>query len=551
MSDENAKPQPKGDDIPEAVARKPGRRSFQLIWVVPIVALLVGGWIALKAVWDQGPHITVQFASAEGIEAGKTKIRYKAVEIGTVKAVKLSDDNKMAIVTAEIDRHASKAFLRDDTRFWVVRARVAGGQISGLTTLLAGSYIGADPGKSETTRRSFVGLETPPVITSDVPGRQYLLNAENLGSLDINSPVYYRGVTAGRVVSTELAPDGKLVRVRVFVESPFDKFVTQETRFWNESGIDLSVDATGVKLQTESLLTLLLGGIAFETPPDVEAGPIVAAETQFPLSDNRAKAFRPRETVIETYLLKFTQSVRGLAIGAPLDFRGITVGEVRRIDLEYDPANVRFLMVVEVQVYPERLRSRYRDPARAALPQLTPAQRIQRFVEHGLRAQLRSANLLTGQQYIAIDFFPKAPKAVMDLKKSPPEIPTVAGGFGELQESLQNIASKLEKVPFDQLGQDLHKALQSLDTTLKRADVLVGQLSSDVAPELRATLEQARKTLSGAETALGSNSPLQGDLRETLLEVTKAAESVRALTDYLERHPESLLRGKRSGETKK
>ncbi len=551
MSDENAPPQkPKGDDIPEAVARKPGRRSFQIIWVVPIVALLVGAWIALKAVWDQGPQITIQFASAEGIEANKTKIRHKAVEIGVVKSVKLSDDNKAAIITAEVDRHSAKGFLREDTRFWVVRPRVAGGQISGLTTLLAGSYIGADPGKSQTTRRSFVGLETPPVITSDVPGRQFVLNAENLGSLDINSPVYYRGVIAGRVVSTELAADGKLVQVRVFVQSPFDRFVNMESRFWNESGIDLSVDASGVKLQTESLLTLLLGGIAFETPPDVEGAP-AAQETQFALWDNRAKAMRPRETVVETYVVKFTQSVRGLAVGAPLDFRGIPVGEVRRIDLEYEPANVRFLMVVEVHVYPERLRSRYRDPARRALPNLTPTQRIERFVEHGLRAQLRSANLLTGQQYIALDFFPKAPRAVMDMKKSPPEIPAVAGGFGELQESIQNIASKLEKVPFEQLGQDLRKALQSLDATLKKADALVGQLSSDVAPELRATLEQARKTLGGAEKALGSDSPLQGDLRETLLEVTKAAESVRALTDYLERHPESLLSGKRSGETKK
>jgi paraquat-inducible protein B len=550
MTDENAQPK-KNDDVPEAVARKPGRRSFQVIWVVPIVALLVGGWIALKAVWDQGPQITIQFASAEGIEAGKTKIRHKAVEIGVVKTVKLSDDNKAAIVTAEIDREASRAFLKEDTRYWVVRARVAGGQISGLTTLLAGSYIGADPGKSQTTRRGFVGLETPPVITSDVPGRQFVLKAENLGSLDINSPVYYRGVLAGRVVSTELAPDGKQVEVRVFVHTPFDRFVNTETRFWNESGIDLSVDATGVKLNTESLLTLLLGGIAFETPSDAGEGSLAPENSQFALMENRTKAFRPHEAVIETYVVKFTQSVRGLAVGAPLDFRGIAVGEVRRIDLEYDPANVRFLMVVEVHLYPERLRSRYRDPARRALPDLTPQQRIQRFVEHGLRAQLRSANLLTGQQYIALDFFPKAPRATMDLHKTPAEIPAIPGGFGELQESIQNIASKLEKVPFEQLGKDLHQALQSLDATLKKADVLVGQLSSDIAPEIRATLEQARKTLGSAEKALGSDSPLQGDLRETLLEVTKAAESVRALTDYLERHPESLLRGKRSGETKK
>ena len=541
---------PKDDEIPQAVARKPGRRSFQLVWVIPIVALIAGAWIVLKAVWDQGPQITIQFSSAEGIEAGKTKIRHKAVEIGTVRSVKLSEDNKAAIVTAEMDRQAAKTFLRDDTRFWVVRARVAGGQISGLTTLLAGSYIGADPGKSETERRSFTGLETPPVITSDVPGRQFVLKAENLGSLDISSPVYYRGVGAGRVVSTELSPDGKLVQIRVFVQSPYDRFVNTETRFWNESGVDFSLDATGVKVNTESLVTLLLGGIAFETPPDAQ-GEVAAAESQFALFSNRTAAFKPRETVIMPVVMKFTQSVRGLAVGAPLDFRGITAGEVRRIDLEFDPVNVRFLQVVEANLFPERLRSRSRDSTKRAQPELAPAQRLQRFVEHGFRAKLASANLLTGQQYVQLDFFPKAAKASTDASKVPAEIPTIAGGFGELQESIQNIASKLEKVPFDKLAEDLRTALKSLDATLRKADTLVGQLSSDVAPELKATLEQARKTLGSAETALGSNSPLQGDLRETLLEVTRAAESVKALTDYLERHPESLLRGKRSGETTK
>jgi paraquat-inducible protein B len=539
------------DDIPQAVARDKGKRSFPFVWIIPVVALAVGAYIGLKNMWETGPTITIQFNTAEGIEAGKTRIRHKAVEIGTVKAVKLSDDNKSAVVTAQMDRHASDAFLREDTRFWVVRPRIAGGQVSGLTTLLAGSYIGADPGKSQNGRRSFIGLETPPVITSDIPGRQFVLRADNLGSLDVNSPIYYRGVLAGRVVSADLAPDGKIVQVGVFIHGPFDRFVNSETRFWNESGVDLQLDATGVKLNTESLVTLLLGGIAFETPNDADPGQPVADKTQFALYENRNDAMKQRETVLQPVIMKFTQSVRGLAVGAPLDFRGITAGEVRKIDLEYDPQNVRFLIVVEANVFPERLRSRYRDPGRRALPELTSAQRIQRFVDHGFRAQMRSSNLLTGQQYVVLDFFPKAAKATAPIRDGVVEIPTIPGGFGELQESLQNIASKLEKVPFDKVAEDLRKALQSLDTTLKKADGLITQLQTDIAPELRATLEQARNTLGSAQTALGSDSPLQGDLRETLLEVTKAAESVRALTDYLERHPESLLRGKRSGETKK
>lgn len=539
---ETPRAHPEDVAVPEAVARSRGPRSFQLVWLIPILALAIGAWIAAKAVWERGPTITIEFKTAEGIEANKTRIRHKAVDIGTVTRVTLAEGNKAVLVTAELERDAGRSFLAEDTRFWVVRPRIAGGQISGLGTLLAGSYIGADPGQSATERREFTGLETPPPITSDVPGRRFMLRSEELGALDNNSPVYYRGVLAGRVISIEVPPDGKQVMVGVFVHEPFDKLVSTQTRFWNASGVDLTIDANGLKLQTTSLIPLLLGGIAFEAPPESGAAPRAEENATFFLWGGKADAMRPRETTVETFVIKFTQSVRGLAVGAPVDFRGINAGEVRAIYLEFDPKQVRFLQVVEVHLYPDRLRSRHRAgaPAEAA-----PAQRIQRFVERGFRAQLRSANLLTGQMYVALDFFPKAPKAAVDLKKTPPELPSVPGGLGELQESITNIVTRLEKVPFDVIAQDLRKALGSLDATLKQAEAVMAKLNAEVAPELRATLEQARKTLRSAEGMLASDSPVQGNLRETLIEVTRAAESVRALTDYLERHPESLIRGRR------
>jgi paraquat-inducible protein B len=541
------KPMADGDDIPQAVERRPGPRSMQLVWLVPIAAALIGGWIALKSYWEQGPTITIQFSTGEGIEAGKTRIKHKAVDIGTVKSVGLSDDRKSVVVTAEIDRKAARGFLVEDTRFWVVRPRIAGGQVSGLGTLLAGSYIGGDPGKSGTERRQFVGLESPPPITSDLPGRQFALGADDLGSLDTGSPVYYRGLVAGRVVSTEIRADGRTVGVGVFIHAPYDRFVTPDTRFWNASGVDLKLDAAGVTLQTQSLITLLVGGIAFETPDDNGASGVAAAGSQFRLWNNKGEAMRPRETVIEHYAMTFDQSVRGLAVGAPVDFRGIVVGEVRRIGLAFDREDRRFRTLVEIQFWPERLRSRYRDPERGAAAKAQPGERMQRLVGYGLRGQLRTANLITGQLYVALDFFPKAPKAALDTKRAPPEIPTLSGGLSELQESVGNIVQKLEKVPFDLIGQDVRRALASLDTTLKRADTLMSQLSTEVAPEIKRTLEEARRTLSSAQQVLSSDSPVQGGLRETLHEVTRAAESVRALTDYLERHPEALIRGKRGG----
>jgi paraquat-inducible protein B len=539
---------PDPDDVPAAVPAKSSPRLFQPIWIVPLVALAIGGWIAFKQFLEQGPTITMQFKSAEGIEPGKTRIKHKAVDVGTVKAVQLSADNKAVIVTAEIDRKAT-GFLVDDTRFWVVRPRIAGGQVSGLGTLLAGSYIGADPGTSTKERRDFVGLETPPAITSDLQGRRFTLRASDLGSLDVNTPVYYRGVLAGRVVSADLYPDGRNVNVGIFVHAPYDKFVNDETRFWNASGVDLSLDASGVKLQTQSLLTLLLGGVAFETPEGVAANGPAAERTEFPLWDNRNEAMKPRETVIERFALTFEQGARGLAVGAPVDFRGITVGEVRSIELEFDRERVNFRTVVTFDFYPERLRSRNRNPD-SRWNNLSPVERMSRFVDNGFRGQLRAANLLTGQMYVALDFFPKAPKAKLDTGKKPPNIPTISTGLAELQESITNIVAKLEKVPFDAIAQDIRNTLKGLQGTLQKADGLLSQLSGEVAPEIRSTLQEAKKTLRSVDQAMSSDSPLQGDLRGTLQEVTRTAEQLRELVDYLERHPESLIRGKR-GEDKK
>jgi len=536
-------PVPEDGEVPRAVARKPGPRTLQLIWIIPIVAAIVGSGIAVKAYLDRGPSITIQFRTAQGIEAGKTKIKNRNVDVGTVRTVKLSPDHKSVIVSAEMDPDA-KGFLVEDSRFWVVRPRIAGGQVSGLSTLLAGSYIAAEPGTSKKAQSHFLGLEEPPVVTSDLPGRTFTLLAQNLGSLDLNSPVYYRGILAGRVVSAKVADDGSQVRIDVFIRAPYAGFVNTQTRFWNASGVDFNVSANGVQLETESLVTILLGGISFETPPDEGGSEPVQANATFPLWDSKSEALRPRETVVENYVMKFPQSVRGLNVGAPIDFRGVTVGSVKRIDLEYDPRTVSFRSAVQVELWPRRLRPRNARPG-GKWDSMTPAERMGLFVRHGFRGQLRNANLLTGQLYIALDFFPSAAPAKVDFTEPAPEIPTIAGGFGELQESVANIIKKLEKVPFDKIGTQLTQALVQLRDTLARLDALTRHMDRDLTPQMRAAIEQARKTLSAAEQVLSSGSPVEGDLRETLEQVNRAAESLRDLTDYLERHPESLLRGRR------
>jgi paraquat-inducible protein B len=540
-------PPPEDTRFPEAVPRKPGLRWLQPIWVIPIVAVIVGGWLAAQDLIESGPTIAIHFNSAEGLEAHKTRIKYKDVDIGVVRSIELDDAKKGVVVTAHMVKQASKGLLVDDTRFWVVRPRISGGRVTGLGTLFAGAYIGTDPGKSGNEKRDFVGLDTPQIVTSDEPGRAFVLGSDDVGSIDIGSPVYFRGLAAGQVVATDIATDGKEVLVTVFVNAPYDRFVTTDSRFWNASGVDLTVDTSGVRLNTESLATVLVGGIAYDAPMEPAAGPPMRAEanSNFVLWPDRATALKPRETVAETYAMRFSESVRGLAAGASVDFRGVTIGEVSSIDLEYDPGRVDFKTVVQVRFFPERLQPRtYR--AAAAPPELSDAkQRMQKFVAHGFRAQLRSSNLLTGQLYVALDFFPGAAPATIDFAKAPPEIPTMPGSLAQLEDSLGAIVKKLEKIPFDVIGEDLRKALVSLDATLKTVDRAANRIDREIAPELKATLENARRTFESAQRTLAQDSPVQSDLRDALQQVGRASEALRALVDSIERQPDSLLRGKR------
>lgn len=539
--------------IPEAEQVKPRRWAPQLVWIIPIIAVLIGGWLAIHAWLEQGPTISISLLSGEGLEPGKTRIKYKDVDIGQVKSLTLSSDAKRVIVTAEMSKQA-EGLLVDDTRFWVVRPRISGGNVSGLSTLLGGAYVGVDVGKSTEERSEFVGLDVPPVVTLDAPGRRYALHGDDLGSLDVGSPVYLHRVQVGQVVAFELDPDGRGVTLTVFVRSPYDKYVTSATRFWQASGFDLNVDANGVKLDTQSLVTILLGGIAFQTPEEDASGSAKPADEKsaFTLFPDRSEAMRNPDLVARNYVLVFRQSVRGLNIGAPVDFRGLVVGEVTSIDLDFDAANKEVTVPVGIRLYPERLRARSRKTANQPFD---PARLLNLFVERGFRAQLRTANLVSGQLYVALDFFPDAKKASFDPTRQPVELPTQPGSFEELQKTLTSIAAKLDKLPMDKIAGDLRAALQSLDSTLKDTDALVKRFDSDITPEAKAaiadvrkTMEEARSTLQQAGGALAGDTPLQQNAREALREVTRAAQALRTLADTIERHPESLLRGKRKEE---
>ncbi len=529
MSDQSTTPPPVVES--RIVFRK--KTGISLVWVIPIVAAVVGVWVAVTRIMSEGPEISIEFGSAEGLEAGKTKIHYKGVDVGTLKTIRLSEDHQHVIATAQM-APKTKDFLVQDTQFWVVQPRISGATVTGLGTLISGSFIGMEIGHSRERKRHFVALEAPPVVTGGLPGRFFALRTPNLGSLDIGTPVFLRRLQVGKVAAYSLDPDGKLFTLKIFVQAPYDQFVTPDTRFWQASGIDLQLSASGLTVHTQSLLSILVGGIAFETPASEVVLPAAEENTTFTLFADRAQAFEPPPRNPQTYQLIFNESVRGLAPGAPVEFRGIRIGEVTEIHAQIDLKTFKYSVPVTIQLDAQRLGTEVVHMNAGADLQALRRKLINSLVSHGVRAQLRTGNLLTGSVLVAFDFFPNSPPTTVDWSQEPVRLPTIPGQLEATEARLASFVDKLDKMPLRQIGDNLEKVLAQLDLTLTST---------------RGTLASARITLDNANNLVGPDSIQAQELDSALQEMSRAARSIRVLADYLERHPEALLRGKR-GEPK-
>jgi paraquat-inducible protein B len=537
-------------DLPEAVVQS--KRQISIVWLIPIIAVLIGGWLAYKGLSEKGPVVTISFESAEGLEAGKTKVKYKDVELGQVETIRFNADLSRVLVTAELVKQAAP-YLTENTRFWVVRPRVTASGVSGLGTLFSGAFIGMDPGKEGAPARRYEGLEIPPVVTTGMPGRDFLLRATTLGSLDTGAPVYYRQIQVGQVIGYELHEKGQFLIVKIFINAPHHKLVKTNTRFWNASGFDLKLDASGLKLNTESLASIMMGGIAFDTPTSLEAGRLAEPDHLFRLYETRESIFERTYTEKFHYILHFQGSIRGLTVGAPVEFRGIKIGQVVDIKAEFDQETLTPRITVLIETEPQRWKT-------LGDTDVDHKTEIDTMVAKGLRAQLKTGSMLTGQLYVDVDIHPDAPKAEVKYGGKFPEIPTIPAPLQIITARVNEILSKLETVPIEQIGKDLGNtiqnvknlseskellgAVQALNATLQETRQLVQNLDSNVAPAISSTLDQAQKTLVSVEGTLGQDSPLQHEMRMAIKELGEAARAVRILTDYLERHPEALIYGK-------
>ena len=551
------------ENFPETVVEK--AKGLPLVWLIPLVALVLGGWLAYRTLSEQGPTIRIAFKEAPGLEAGKSKIKYKDIQVGLIETIVLSDDLSQVIVTAKMEKHIA-THLGEGTAFWVVKPQLGLSGVSGLDTLMAGNYIAVEfaEGKS---RRSFTGLEQPPRISAETPGKSFTLDSDTAGALKYGTPIYFRDIQVGQVVDVRLSEDHQRVQAEIFIDAPYDQLVSEHTHFWRLNAIDLSLGAQGVSLKVGSLTTLLGGGITFETGNlNDPASQPSAAGAHFWLHKDFSSIAEGSYTMRHPYLLYFDDSVRGLSVGAPVEIRGIRIGTVTDIkfDLDLDAHRVRIPVIVEFD--PERLvpygaeaevKKFIADHAADIAKGRRPA--MEALIDHGLRARLKTGNLLTGQLYVDVDFYPNQPPAPLKYGGKYPEIPTLPSVAAELEKSVTEIVANLKKLPLDKIGQELlgtvqgtnrltnapewRETIRSLDSALKDSRQLMKTADAKIA-SLTGSVEKSLGSAVKVLEQIEPNAPMAVDIGNALEELAVAARSIRTLTDYLERHPESLLYGK-------
>ncbi|MDX8409390.1 MAG: MlaD family protein [Mariprofundales bacterium] len=538
------------------------KRTISLVWLVPAITLIIGGWLIFKTMHDQGSEITITFKTAQGIEPGKTRIKYKDVEVGKVKNVRFSEDYHHVTLTAQMDKD-SDVLLKRATHFWVVTPQLSLRGVSGLSTLVSGAFIELDPGEGA-FHTAFTGLEKPPLIKADTAGTKVELISPTLGSIDAESPIYYQGLAAGEVLGYELANDNKSVFIHAFIRQPFDALLRSNTKFWNVSGIDVSMTAEGFKVHTQSMLSLLYGGIAFETPNADKKSSEKTDNLVFTLYQNHQKIIEQGFTRKMKFVAFFDSSVRGLAPGAPVEFKGIKVGQVVDLRLEFNMKDASFRIPVLLEIEPERV-----IPIGAS-KNSSPYQTFKKLVEQGLRAQLETGSLLTGKLFVALDMHPDTPIKLVGTVKDIPEMPTIPGGFAQLTASAKKILDKLEKVETDKIGSELLSILQGVNGIVKRPEVqdsvtdfraslksfrnILGKFDNHAEPIAsnldqllasgHATLDKAQTTLELINGMAKPDSPLQFKIIRLSDDLSEAARAIRGFLDLLERNPNSIIFGK-------
>ena len=553
---------PQPDSTPQASVRR--KSAFSFVWILPIIAAVVGAYLAFTTLSQRGPEIVLTFQSAEGLTAGQTKVRHKAVDLGTVTSIRLANDMSHVIVHVRMTSEANP-YLTDRARFWVVRPRLSASNISGLETLISGGYIEMDPGSTGgKPKTEFAGLENPPGVRSDEPGTTFTLHTARIGSLGSGSPVFYRDIVVGEVLGYKLPEGNGPITVNVFVRAPYDKWVREGTRFWNASGVSVELGGAGVHVELESIQAVLSGGVAFNTAEDSRDTPVAKPDADFELYKDEPAAAAAGYKQRLPFVLYYQTSTAGLGVGSPVQLYGITIGNVTDVRLQLDPTNGSARVRVAIEVQTERL------TAISGNTSDDPSTVAQRLVDHGMRAGLSTISYVTGSMAVSLDFQQNPVPAKITKEGDIIVLPTQGGGLGGITNALSDIANKVGQIPFAAIGAnangllaslnavvggpDLKNALSALSTTLVDVQGLVKRTDAGLTPlirrlpevsnDLSQTLSRANHLVGSVDAGYGANSQFSRDLERLMAQLNDGVRSIRLLADFLDRHPEALIRGR-------
>ncbi|NOH63115.1 intermembrane transport protein PqiB [Vibrio sp. RE88] len=522
--------------------------NVSAIWLIPLIALAIGIWMLYQFVESQGPEIKLIMSDAAGIEVGKTEIKSLNVSVGVVTSVKFGESYDHIEVTAQMTKDAER-MLHSDTLFWVVEPRIGKEGISGLETLLSGSYIQIQPGESQIDQDEFVVLDTPPVAPPHAKGIRVVLSHPLAGKLDIGDPVIYQGFTAGRVEKVEVDIEKKSAKYQLFIFEPFDELVKTDSRFWLNSGVDLRLDAQGFNVRIDSIEALIGGGVSFDVLDRSKPSQTVTTQNQeFTLYEDFQSVKEDQFDRSIEFIVMFDETLRGLTQGASVEFRGLKIGSVSKVPLRgvsikdgFDIPKIPVLIKLE----PQRV---FEDSDNLSDEQLM--QQIQMEFQKGLRARLSAGSLLTGALFIDVDYDEQAIEYEPSMFDHYPVFPDSPSELAEIQASIATMLNKVNELPLNETVVTLNRSLSQLETSLSSAqkvmdavEAIVAQRDAQALPEeLKDSLDKLQNTLDG----FSANSTVYQNLDKALIELENTMKELQPVLQQINVKPNSLVFGEDS-----
>ncbi|EEX65849.1 intermembrane transport protein PqiB [Vibrio metoecus] len=525
------------DEI-QANAEVTSQKQLSAIWIIPILALAMGLWMLFQYVNSTGPKITLILPTADGLEVGKTQIKALNVNVGVITDITLSENYDHIVATAQMSKDAER-MLREDSLLWVVKPRIGREGISGLDTLLSGAYIQLQPGQSTAFQDQFTVMDLPPIAPPDAKGLRLILTSKEAGKLSVGDPVMYEGFTVGRVETTQFDVESKKAHYQLFIFSPYDKLVSTRSFFWLNSGINLQLNAEGLEFSLGSVESLLKGGVTFGLLQEEDAGqPITQQMTEFRLFDDVKQI---REGMYDDYIefvMMFDESVRGLKPSAPVEYRGLRIGTVSKVPLRTRTSNIdistnRIPVLVRIEL--GRL---YDNFNKADLPNLKSSMQQEFF--KGLKASLKTGNLVTGALYIDTDYYPEEKIDGLRHFEGYPLFPTKQGGFAEVQKQVTDLLRKLNGLPMGDTLDSLNNTLKTSEKLLASAErILKKQETQNLPADIKASLKQLEATLGG----FGPESTVYHELETTLKELNQVMAEFKPVLRTINEKPNALIFG--------